>query len=147
MSYSHMPIHMQYNFQLHYNIYIFLYYFYYIQNKFGKIASWTHISLIFLSMFVLHMHCTLIAATMNQFFTRDLARSLTSRPLYNGVSQALYRLHYMQIPWASIPWATKTMCPKPCLNLKWVLFIWLFYQVKFNPTFPPLNFTWGKWGN
>ena len=29
----------------------------------------------------------------------------------------------MQIPRASIPWATKTMCPKPCLSLKWVLFI------------------------
>ena len=70
-----MPIHLQYNFQLHYNIYIFLIYCYYIQNKFGKIASWIHISLIFLSMFVLHMHCTLTAATMNQFLTCDLARS------------------------------------------------------------------------
>ena len=59
----------------------------------------------------------------NQAGPSELATTHLQATHYNGVSQAFYRLHYMQIPWESIPWATKTMCLKPCLNLKWILFI------------------------
>ena len=58
---------------------------------------------------------------------------LTSRFFTMEYLKSFYRLHYMQMIWASIPWDTKTRCPKTMSRPKVGFTHWLFHQVKFNP--------------